>query len=172
MRRSLAPLAFVAIACGSPPPATTPAPIEPLPAPPASASAQPAASADARQTPGSSAKTRSSACPDAEQNGAGKTPRETVDRARALLDRHCYRELIETLVDPDDVAKVTQDTPMDELVKKFVQQGKQKDLHKVLDDALDREPDVDSTTHVADYGGIPHGALRMREINGRWYIKN
>jgi hypothetical protein len=172
MRRTLPLIALFAIACGPAQQPATPAPIDPLPPPKSPAQEQPAPSASATRLSTSSANGRAPACADAARDGAGTTPRETIDRARAMLERRCYRELIETLVDRDDVAKITQEMPIDEIVKKFVAQDKQKDLRKVLDDSRDREPTIDPSTHVADYGELPHGALRLRETNGRWYIKN
>jgi hypothetical protein len=161
-----------AMGCGSPQPAMTPAPIEPLAAPSAQATPVVSAPASASAAPSSPpAKSNASTCADVASAGAGATPRETIDRARALLSRHCHRELIETLVDQDDLADVLKRTTMDELLKSFAEQDKAKDLRKTLDASRGLEPKIDPVTHVAEYD-VSFGALRLRETNGRWYIKN
>lgn len=149
---------FVVAACG--------APQAPVAIPPDVSSPAPTTST-ATPTPPSSA---SSAAPTTAATGAS-SPRETIDRALELLAAHRYEELISTLIDPADLEKLAVTSTVAETAQKFEQEGKDKELVKLLTAVRDDTPVMSAQKHTANY---EHGqeTLRLHEVNGRWYIKN
>jgi hypothetical protein len=99
-------------------------------------------------------------------------PIDTIDRALALLADQQYEDLMRTVVDPEDLARLTQGSSIAERVQKFVRDGKDKRLYDLLTSAKTHVPKMDPSQHTATYETSQQRTLVLHEINGRWYIKD
>jgi hypothetical protein len=151
-------LAMCVVSCGA-----SPSPVVVIPSPVADTSAS------ANTTTSASSAPRPK--PPNLESGAGETTEITFQRALRLLEAGRYEELILTLVDPADLVKVRQEKSIEQIVQDFVDEHKDKELTELLQRAQTQTPRTDPQTHVLTYV-VPTGVLRMREVDGRWYIKN
>lgn len=98
------------------------------------------------------------------------SPRNTIVRMLALLQRRDFEELFQTFVDPADLKKLTDTRPLDDVIATFVRQEKDKDLVLLLVHARDKAPEINSVDHIATYEKDGDKTIRFHEVDGRWYV--
>ena len=102
---------------------------------------------------------------------------DTRDLAIELLEKHEYRELIEKLVRPADLQKLTdKEGGVERVVAEFGQSEKPGALLDMLRRTRAMKPRLEEDGKAARFDSddptAPHGGVTFEQVEGRWYLRN
>ncbi|MFO0814319.1 MAG: hypothetical protein U0796_13925 [Gemmatales bacterium] len=92
-----------------------------------------------------------------------------------MLEAKEYVPFIKAMVEPDQLAKLTENGTVEEFAERFAKR-KAADLLKVLKDIKGRTPSMEENGTVASYEvnveGFSKKAIKFRKVDKYWYIVN